>query len=68
MGANYSIGLDYGTNSVRTVLVDTANGREVATAVWNYAHGNDGVILLGSLRGLICSAIPWWLPIGRSGE
>lgn len=45
MGANYSIGLDYGTNSVRTVLVDTANGREVATAVWNYAHGNDGVIL-----------------------
>src|SRR5436190_9750990 len=45
MSAKYSIGLDYGTNSVRTLLVDTSNGREVATAVWNYAHGTQGVIL-----------------------
>ena len=45
MSATYSIGLDYGTNSVRTVIVNTANGREVATAVWNYSHGTDGVIL-----------------------
>jgi L-ribulokinase len=42
---SYTIGLDYGTNSVRTVIVNTANGKEVATAVWNYAHGTDGVIL-----------------------
>lgn len=42
---SYSIGLDYGTNSVRTVVVDTADGREVATAVWNYANGLEGVIL-----------------------
>jgi L-ribulokinase len=41
----YSIGLDYGTNSVRTLLVNTANGREVATAVWGYEHGDAGVIL-----------------------
>ncbi len=41
----YTIGLDYGTNSVRTVIVNVANGREVATAVWNYAHGTQGVIL-----------------------
>jgi len=41
----YTIGLDYGTNSVRTIVVNTANGREVATAVWNYAHGTQGVIL-----------------------
>lgn len=41
----YSIGLDYGTNSVRALLVNTANGREVASAVWNYAHGTQGVIL-----------------------
>ena len=41
----YTIGLDYGTNSVRTVIVDTANGREIATAVWGYAHGTQGVIL-----------------------
>lgn len=45
MSSKYTIGLDYGTNSVRTVIVSAANGREVATAVWNYAHGNQGVIL-----------------------
>jgi len=41
----YTIGLDYGTNSVRSVLVNVANGREVATAVWGYEHGTEGVIL-----------------------
>src|SRR5208282_4756714 len=45
MKPSYTIGLDYGTNSVRTVIVHTATGREVATAVWNYAHGSNGVIL-----------------------
>jgi L-ribulokinase len=41
----YTIGLDYGTNSVRTLIVNVANGREVASAVWNYTHGTQGVIL-----------------------
>ena len=41
----YTIGLDYGTNSVRSLIVNVANGREVASAVWNYAHGTQGVIL-----------------------
>jgi len=45
MGARYTIGLDYGTNSVRTLIVNVANGAEVASAVWNYAHGTHGVIL-----------------------
>src|SRR5450432_4026119 len=45
MSAQYSIGLDYGTNSVRALVVDTANGREAGTAVWNYEHGTQGVIL-----------------------
>ncbi len=45
MPARYSIGLDYGTNSVRALIVDVATGREVASAVWNYAHGTQGVIL-----------------------
>lgn len=45
MSAKYVIGLDYGTNSVRTLIVNTANGREIATAVWNYARGEKGVIL-----------------------
>jgi len=43
--AKYTIGLDYGTNSVRAVLVSVANGREAATATWTYAHGHEGVIL-----------------------
>src|SRR5436190_10326881 len=45
MKATYTIGLDYGTNSVRALLVNTADGREVGTAVWDYEHGTDGVIL-----------------------
>src|SRR5580692_771751 len=43
--AKYTIGLDYGTNSVRALVVDTADGHEVATAIWNYEHGDSGVIL-----------------------
>jgi len=35
----YSIGIDFGTESARTVLVDLADGREVATAVFPYPDG-----------------------------
>jgi L-ribulokinase len=45
MSAQYTIGLDYGTNSVRCLIVNVANGAEVATAVWGYEHGTAGVIL-----------------------
>ena len=45
MSTRYAIGLDYGTNSVRTLVVDVANGAEVATSVWGYEHGEAGVIL-----------------------
>jgi len=41
----YSIGLDYGTNSVRCLIVDTTNGREVGTAVFNYPTGQMGIII-----------------------
>ena len=41
----YSIGLDYGTSSVRGLLVDTADGREIAESEFAYRHGLDGVLL-----------------------
>jgi L-ribulokinase len=37
--AKYSIGVDYGTQSGRAVLVEVATGKEVATAVKPYTHG-----------------------------
>ncbi|MCT4783414.1 MULTISPECIES: ribulokinase [Exiguobacterium] len=37
--ANYTIGIDYGTQSGRAVLVDVATGQEVAMAVKPYTHG-----------------------------
>jgi L-ribulokinase len=45
MNTRYAIGLDYGTNSVRALIVNVADGSEVAVAVWTYAHGRQGVIL-----------------------
>ena len=41
----YTIGLDYGTNSVRALIVDAANGDEAATAVHEYETGEAGIIL-----------------------
>ncbi|MFA5293056.1 MAG: ribulokinase [Phycisphaerae bacterium] len=41
----YTIGLDYGTNSVRCVVVNTKNGDEIGTAVFSYPSGKDGIIL-----------------------
>jgi L-ribulokinase len=41
----YTIGIDYGTNSVRAVVVDTANGHTVATRVFDYPSGEHGVLL-----------------------
>ncbi len=45
MSAQYTIGLDYGTPSVRALIVNVAYGVEVASAVWTYSHGDQGVIL-----------------------
>jgi len=41
----YAIGLDFGTNSCRSLLVDVATGREVAESVCPYPSGTDGIIL-----------------------
>lgn len=41
----YSLGLDLGTNSVRALVVDTADGREVGAAVAAYKSGKAGILL-----------------------
>jgi len=41
----YTIGLDYGTNSVRCVIVNAKNGDEIGTAVFSYPSGKAGIIL-----------------------
>ena len=35
----YAIGVDFGTESGRAVLVEVGTGKELATAVYKYSHG-----------------------------
>ena len=44
-GRRFTLGLDYGTNSVRALIVDVANGEEVGTSVSDYSRGDAGVFL-----------------------
>ena len=44
----YAIGLDFGTESGRAVLVEVATGKEVATAVYKYQNGVIDEYLPGS--------------------
>ena len=39
---NYVIGLDYGTDSVRAVLIDAQNGAELASSIHWYARWKEG--------------------------
>ncbi|OHB82697.1 MAG: ribulokinase [Planctomycetes bacterium RBG_16_64_12] len=41
----FAVGIDYGTNSVRTLIVDTADGSEIATSVYDYPSGDAGILL-----------------------
>lgn len=37
--------MDYGTGSVRALIVDVSDGREIGTGVWTYPHGVEGVLI-----------------------
>jgi len=41
----FTIGIDFGTSSVRAVVVDCADGRTLGTAVFDYPSGTEGVLL-----------------------
>jgi L-ribulokinase len=43
MSAKYTIGLDYGTDSVRSLIVNVETGEEVASAVYNYPRWKKGM-------------------------
>jgi L-ribulokinase len=42
---SYTLGIDYGTNSVRALIVDCRDGRELGTSVVNYPSGEQGILL-----------------------
>jgi L-ribulokinase len=42
MSEKYTIGLDYGTDSVRSLIVNVNTGEEVASAVYNYQRWKQG--------------------------
>ncbi len=48
----FVIGLDFGTNSVRCLIVDAKNGNELGTAVYEYPTGEAGIILSRSDHNL----------------
>ncbi|MGC9450257.1 MAG: ribulokinase [Oceanipulchritudo sp.] len=42
---SYTLGLDYGTNSVRALVVRVADGKELGAHVFNYPGGRQGILL-----------------------
>ncbi|MCB1225762.1 MAG: ribulokinase [Verrucomicrobiales bacterium] len=45
MSTRYALGIDYGTNSCRSLLVDLADGREIGSTVFPYPSGELGILL-----------------------
>ncbi|MEM7576524.1 MAG: ribulokinase [Planctomycetota bacterium] len=44
-GTAFAIGVDFGTNSARALVVDCADGREIASFVVDYPSGEAGILL-----------------------
>ena len=50
MGKKYVIGIDYGTDSVRSVVVDTTDGKIVGTSVFDYPRWKKGLYCDASIN------------------
>lgn len=50
MAKKYVIGIDYGTDSVRSVVVDTSNGNIVGTSVFEYPRWKKGLFCNPSIN------------------
>ena len=59
----FTIGIDYGGNSVRAPVVRCADGAEFGSAGVGYPSGDEGVLLDGSDHHLARQA-----PAGRRGD
>ena len=42
---SYTIGIDYGTNSVRALVVRISDGAELGTCIFDYPSGKQGILL-----------------------
>ena len=47
---SFVIGVDYGTDSVRSVIIDTANGNEISSSTFYYPRWRDGLFCNPSMQ------------------
>lgn len=45
MKNSYAIGIDFGTNSVRALVLNLTNGKEISNSTSNYSSGDNGILL-----------------------
>lgn len=45
MNQRYALGLDFGTNSCRSLLIDLESGAELGSSVFDYPSGSSGILL-----------------------
>ncbi|HDP36184.1 MAG TPA: ribulokinase [Candidatus Hydrogenedentes bacterium] len=45
MNKHFAIGLDFGTNSARAIIVNTGTGEEIASQVYDFPTGEKGIVL-----------------------
>jgi L-ribulokinase len=50
MENQYCIGIDFGTDSVRSIIVDARNGQEIASAIYHYPRWRDGLYCNASIN------------------